>query len=169
MIHNAITFFKMMFLILAAIFVLFASSAVIFTMFQVLRDWFFDLFPKKPLPTATVSGVYWAPRVLKLHEPTGHPYWNEGMHKVQMPEGDFVPVHLYKADDFSSSNYRIFHDEIGVWAQFYNCGSGYGRSAAGCPVLIVPRSSYDRIEYVGVKKEMSQTLKDNLKEAGLDY
>lgn len=102
-------------------------------------------------------------RILKLHNPTGHPYWNRDEYKVELPNGEMLQIdHLY----YDGGGYRIYESKEGVYLQPCICGSGYGKvDWEGMPVvLIVLKREYDKIEYVGSPLVMSEELKSDLKD-----
>ncbi len=106
-------------------------------------------------------------RILKLHYPTGHPYWQSDEYKIELPNGEFYNTSKHQMD--FGSGHRIIVKDDGIHHQLCHCGSGFGKiDAKSYPAtLIVPKSDYDKIEFVGQKKEMSDDLKDDLKENGL--
>ena len=108
-------------------------------------------------------------RILKLHEPQGHPYWQAGEYGVELPDGSFVRPMDYMTDNYGG--YRIYWNEKGVWLQQCSSGSGYGKvDRSNCPPrLVVSSNAYDKIEFVGDKKEMSDTLKQDLRESGFHH
>lgn len=87
-------------------------------------------------------------RTIKLHHPTGNPFWKEGEFTIEMPEGNML--------DFKEANwaYKIHVDKQGIWYNRYVCGSGFGKILCtgmnGLEKLLVSKSEYDEIEYVGV-------------------
>ncbi len=101
-------------------------------------------------------------RVLKLHHPTGHPYWNQGEFKVQLPNGKFLVPTDFIGEAFGG--YRIYLDSQGVWIQKCASGSGYGKRDMKHvpPKLMVPVNQYDKIEYVGKELVMSATLQRDI-------
>lgn len=106
-------------------------------------------------------------RILKLHHPQGHPYWQKDEYQIELPSGERINPVDYIADNYGG--YRVYWNDSGVWVQICASGSGYGKvDRSNCPPkLLVSRSQYDCIEFVGVKKEMSQTLLSDLAENGI--
>jgi hypothetical protein len=101
-------------------------------------------------------------RILKLHEPTGHAYWSQGMYGIELPNGERVDKSKYLP---TAASHRVYWDNQGVWVQACACGSGYGKVDMNVPpVLVVSRNQYDDIEIVGEQLKMSDTLKQDLKD-----
>lgn len=105
-----------------------------------------------------------SPRILKLHHPTGHPYWQKDEFKVELPDGQMINPYDHIRDRFGG--YRLYHDKVGVWAQYCCASSGSGKydHTGVPPVLLVNVSAYDKIEYVGQPLVMSNELTNDLSE-----
>lgn len=103
-------------------------------------------------------------RVLKLHHPTGHPYWQKNEFKVELPNETFVdlsPLYHHK-----STGYEIFVEDGNVYFHECACGSGFGKVKIDRfkPILIVSKKDYDVLEYVGGKLVIGRELLADLKE-----
>lgn len=99
-------------------------------------------------------------RKIKLHHPTGHPYWNKEEYKIELPNGNLVnPL-----ENSPYNSYRIFFNDSGIWAQMCACGSGYGKVDIKNlpPKLLVSKEKYDTILFVGKPLDMSESLKQEL-------
>ena len=103
-------------------------------------------------------------RILKLHHPTGHPYWKKDEYKVELPNGEKINPENHIKDNYGG--YRIYWDEKGIWVQICSKGSGYGKKdrTGMPPILLVSSIEYDKIEFVGKELIMSETLKQELAE-----
>lgn len=103
-------------------------------------------------------------RVLKLHHPTGHPYWSQGEYQIEMPSGEMI--YPNKHLDMYITSYRLHWDDKGVWVIQCNCSSGGGKNDLNpewYPTkLLVKRSEYDTIEFVGKELVMSDKLRQDL-------
>lgn len=94
-------------------------------------------------------------RIVTLHHPTGHPFWQQGQYRVQLPNGEFFNFqqpHLskyFKCAGFYNNDYKVYVGDEGIYYQEYSSSSGCGRNPWGDPILIVPKSDYDKIEYAG--------------------
>lgn len=106
-------------------------------------------------------------RVVKLHHPTGHPYWQRDEYQIELPNGEKINPGNHIQDNYGG--YRVFWDEKGIWVQICASGSGYGKVDRKdiAPKLLVSSSDYDKIDFVGQKLEMSDALKADLSENGL--
>jgi len=106
-------------------------------------------------------------RILKLHHPTGHPYWQKDEYQIELPNGEKINPSNHIQDNYGG--YRVYWDEKGIWVQICASGSGYGKVDRKHiqPKLLVSSNDYDKIEFVGNKLEMSETLKADLAENGL--
>jgi hypothetical protein len=114
-------------------------------------------------------------RVLKLHHPTGHPYWKAGEFKVERPDGTFVDIRsLCRYTPNESFEVFVAHNGDIMLAEC-NCSSGGGKVRYynpekpwakdyewAKPIVLVARAGYDRLEYVGAPLEMSMELKQDL-------
>lgn len=85
-------------------------------------------------------------RIIKLHHPTGHPYWQRNKYKIEMPDGSFFDVSDYYED---WQEYEISVTKFGITIQPYSCSSGGGKQKIGNEELIIGNMEYDKIEYVG--------------------
>lgn len=104
-------------------------------------------------------------RIVKLHEPTGHPFWQEGEYSVELPDGKMYDMSKHSRD--FGHGYRIKILPTGIYYQLCYCGSGYGKKDAidrFPPELIISSKDYDKIEYVGQPLVMSETLKQDLRD-----
>lgn len=103
-------------------------------------------------------------RILKLHNPTGHPYWQANEYKVEKPNGEFVDIKSL-FEQGNHGGYEIFIEDGDIY--FVQCasGSGYGKQRWREPIKIVDKKEYDKIEYVGkelkISKELQQDMADN--------
>lgn len=106
-------------------------------------------------------------KIIKLHHPTGNPYWQADQYKVELANGEIMD--LKKLMIYPQGSYRIYWDDKGIWMQQCVCGSGYGKAdlTRAKPVLLVQKCDYDKIEFVGKELKMSESLKDDLLENGL--
>ena len=104
-------------------------------------------------------------RVLKLHHPTGHPYWNAGEYRIELPNGEFLNASGFLKYP-TAQGYGLEIKEDGIYLKTYWCSSGRGRKpATDIPSrLIVSCSLFDNIEYIGQELNMSPCLIDDLKE-----
>jgi len=96
-------------------------------------------------------------RVLKLHHPTGHPYWNQGEFILELPDDSMLnPVTLLK-DNYGGS-YDVYVKNGDVMLQQCACGSGYGkvRMTEIDPIVLIKQDEYDQLEYVGEPLEINQ-------------
>lgn len=102
-------------------------------------------------------------RTLKLHHPTGHPYWQRDEYTIELPDGTIydktVDYKKYRGDA-----HRIIVKKDGIYYQHCGASSGGGKTNYKEPWKIVDASQYNNIEYIGEPLVMSQTLLDDLKE-----
>jgi hypothetical protein len=103
-------------------------------------------------------------RTLKLHHPTGHPYWQQDEYQIELPNGKRINPAHHIEDTYGG--YRVYWNNEGVWVQICASGSGYGKKdrTGHPPKLLVERSEYDNIEFVGNAKPISETLSQDLAE-----
>lgn len=105
-----------------------------------------------------------ATRVLKLHQPTGHPYWSKGEYQIELPNGEIINPSDY--NKYAGTSHRVYWNDQGVWMQLCACGSGYGKVDLNTkdypPILLVQSSQYDKIEFVGKELVMSDRLRQDL-------
>jgi len=108
-------------------------------------------------------------RILKLHNPTGNPYWNAGEYKIEMPNGEMYPIQKHHQD--FGHGYKIEIKEDGIYYVLHFCGSGYGKvpctDGRYPPLKIISSSEYDKIEYVGEELKISDNLKNDLMQNGI--
>lgn len=106
-------------------------------------------------------------KILKLHHPTGHPYWQKDEYKIELPNGEMINPANHIKDNYGG--YRVYWNEKGVWVQICSCGSGYGKKdrSNSLPKLLVAKNEYDKIEFVGKELKMSETLKYDILESQL--
>lgn len=103
-------------------------------------------------------------RVLKLHHPTGHPYWQADEYTIELPNGQMIYPEQHLSDNLGG--YRVFWNSKGVFVQQCSIGSGYGKvNRTGVPPkLLVSGDQYDAINFVGTPLEMSRNLRNDLAE-----
>ena len=106
-------------------------------------------------------------RVLKMHNPTGHPYWQKNEYRVQKPNGEFINLSNLFDRNGNHGGYEIYIENGDVFFVQCGSGSGYGKVRGKNPIKIVARNEYDKIEYIGQQLEMSACLKNDLAENGL--
>lgn len=107
-------------------------------------------------------------RILKLHHHTGHPYWDKDEYKIELPSGEIVNINNFLRE--YTSSYRIIWNNEGIWVKDCACGSGFGKLDRDFPPsLVVSSSEYDKIEFVGEEKVMSDELKQDLIDNGISY
>lgn len=103
-------------------------------------------------------------RVLKLHHPTGHPYWNQGEFDVELPNGEMYDLSRHSQN--FGHGYKIDIKEDGIYYVLHFVGSGYGKipctDGRFPPIKIVDSSEYDKIEYVGEELVISEELRNDL-------
>jgi hypothetical protein len=110
---------------------------------------------------------------IKLHHPTGHPYWNKEEFKIEMPDGSFfdldkiedVPEYAnYLLGRFSTAAHKIKISQHGICYQLCGASSGTGKKDYKEPFLIIDNSQYDDIEFVGEPLVISENLMNDLSE-----
>jgi hypothetical protein len=101
-------------------------------------------------------------RTLKLHHPTGHPYWKKDEYQIELPNGQRINPERHIEDNYGG--YRVYWNDEGVWVQICASGSGYGKKdrTGHPPKLLVERLEYDNIEFVGEELVMSKNLIDDI-------
>lgn len=106
-------------------------------------------------------------RILKLHHPTGHPYWQKNEFKVELPNGSFIKLLPLFGRYGNLGGYEIYLQDGNVY--FVECGSssGGGKNRYGQPKKIVDRSEYDKIEYIGKPLEISACLRNDMRANGI--
>lgn len=112
-------------------------------------------------------------KVLKLHHPKGHPYWAQGEYSIELPNGEFFDIYKNKDKVPKEHYYGMFGQygnfahmivvkNNGIYWQICTSSSGGGKQPVYDPFKIIDSSEYDKIEYVGEKLIMSETLKQDL-------
>jgi len=101
-------------------------------------------------------------KILKLHHPKGHPYWDKDEYNIELPDGKFIYPAKSLSDNFGG--FRVYWNNKGVWVQKCASGSGYGKIDIKDepPILLVDIKDYDKIEFVGHPLVMSDELKNDL-------
>jgi hypothetical protein len=109
-------------------------------------------------------------RTLKLHHPTGHPYWAKNEYSVQMPNGNFLDLTPFFDRNGNYGGYEIFIKNGNVFFVQCDCGSGKGKVRLREVKKIVDKTEYDKIEFAGSELTIPESLKVELAEIGLpDY
>lgn len=106
-------------------------------------------------------------KTLKLHHPTGHPYWQKDEYDIELPNGEMIYPEKHIEDNYGG--FRVYWDDKGVWVQICLSSSGGGkRDRQGVPpTLLVSSEDYDNIEFVGEPLTISGELSNDLAENGL--
>jgi len=99
-------------------------------------------------------------KIVKLHHPNGHAYWQKGEYKIELPNGQFVDLSKYSSHNLYS--YEVFVDRDGIWFTDCAASSGTGKIRVDKPILILSSAEYDKIEYVGEPLLIPETLKNDL-------
>jgi hypothetical protein len=87
---------------------------------------------------------------IKLHHPTGHPYWQQNQFQIQINENFIDPyIFLHDSKKQACSKYEIFIGEHGIYVQYFHCSSGTGIKPISEVFLLVLKETYLKIEYVG--------------------
>ena len=116
-------------------------------------------------------------RVLKLHHPSPlySVYWQKGEFNIELPDGTFynkkkhasnIPTYAENDPNYTSSH-TIIEKKDGIYYQPCSASSGGGKRPYGEPFLIVPKSQYDKVEYVGEPLVFTKELIADLKEMGI--
>lgn len=106
-------------------------------------------------------------RTIKLHHPTGHPYWQEGEFKIEMPDGTFFNKQQFtdEVPGWANSDYceshRIILKDDGIYYQRCGASSGTGKTNYGDPFRIIGSDQYDLVVYVGEPLVMSEKYSEN--------
>lgn len=104
-------------------------------------------------------------RILKLHHPTGHPYWQRNKFSVELPNGDFPDIFKFgKYKGEYGEEVEVYSEPNGIYVQYFMCSSGGGKTPYGEKHQLVSKALYDKVEYVGTKLKISKTLKKDLLE-----
>ena len=96
-------------------------------------------------------------RILVARELAGHPFWERNKYEfflVDTSKG--VRTIYYKMQKGVEVEFSFKPD--GVYAQEFNCGSGYGKSPVSEPFLWYPHSEYDYLEI-----QKSEEMRENEK------
>ena len=109
-------------------------------------------------------------KILKLHHPTGHSYWQADEYKIEMPDGTFYNkrqysnyIPSYAVDDMDYCNsHRIVVKPDGIYYQRCGASSGTGKTNYKEPFKIIDAREYDEIEYVGAPLTMSDELQNEV-------
>lgn len=102
-------------------------------------------------------------KILKLHNPTGHPYWQADEYGIELPDGTFYDKSQHHPGFGGGHKIKVQPDGIYYQQCYSSSGGGKTEATDRFPaVLIVSKNQYDKIEYVGAKLEMSETLKNDL-------
>lgn len=108
-------------------------------------------------------------RILKLHHPTGHPYWDKDEYEIELPDGTFYNKKQHAADwEVGTGCHFVVVKPDGIYYQQCFCSTGGGKKSNELPpVLMVPKSQYDAIVYIGEENRMGEDLISDLKENNL--
>ena len=107
-------------------------------------------------------------RILKLHHPTGHPYWQRNHYKIEMPDGSFFsPKDFFFRHNLDHYAIEYFVKPDGIYIQLFHCSSGMGKCGIDKPVLCIASDRYDEIIYAGKPLMSSRELAADLAENGL--
>lgn len=101
---------------------------------------------------------------IKLHHPTGHPYWQKNEFKVELPNGNFLDLLPFYKHKPGNTGYEIYIENGNVYFHECYCSSGGGKTRGKdlSPVMIVSKNDYDTLEYVGKELVMSAQLLSDL-------
>lgn len=104
---------------------------------------------------------------LKLHYPTGHPYWQRNKFKIEIDNGEFIDCWKHsKYQGQYGEEYEIFVTDKGIEVQYFMCSSGGGKRAYSEKFTLINSDKFNEIEYVGVPLEISPTLAADISEQG---
>lgn len=95
-------------------------------------------------------------RVLKLHHPTGHPYWQADEFDIELPDGTFYNKKY-------CDPHRIIVEVDGIYYQRCGASSGGGKTNYKEPFKIIDSIEYDVVHYEGTPLIMSETLVNDIK------
>src|SRR3990167_8262489 len=91
-------------------------------------------------------------RILKLHHPTGHPYWKKDEYRIELPDGTFYGKSKHYPNFYGG--HKVLIKDEGIFYQQCYSGGGFGKVDATDrfpPVLMVSKREYDNIIFVGKK------------------
>ncbi len=104
-------------------------------------------------------------KILKLHHPTGHPYWQKNKFKVELPDRTFSDIFKFsKYNGENGEEVEVYSLEAGIFVKYFMCSSGSGKCAYGIYHLLVDRNEYDKVEYAGEPLTISQNLINEIAE-----
>lgn len=104
-------------------------------------------------------------RIIKLHHPNGHPYWQRNKFKIELESGAFINCNEHsKYQGDYGEEYEISVESDGIYVQYFTCSSGLGKSACGEKHKLLGTTDYEKIEYVGVPLVMSPGLLASISE-----
>lgn len=90
-------------------------------------------------------------KMLIAIETDGHPFWNRNEYELLMVtartfEVERLTYKVLKRDDGQQhTSHEFFFTDKGVEAQFFHCGSGYGKVPDGERFVAIPKSDYDKL------------------------
>lgn len=102
-------------------------------------------------------------REIRLHYPTGHPYWQKNEFKVEV-DGTFIDVFKFNKKYYIKS-YEIFIEQDGVYVHYCACGSGFGKFPISEKFLLVKCKLSD-ITLVGEPLEIPNELRREINALG---
>jgi hypothetical protein len=98
---------------------------------------------------------------VKLHHPTGHPFWQRNKFKVEF-DNKFIDCWQYSKH--RQGEYEITVDDKGIYVQYFWCSSGGGKRPDGKKHLLIDSKLYNKIEYIGKPLVMSKELIQDIEE-----
>lgn len=90
------------------------------------------------------------PRTLILHHPIGHPYWQDQEYRIQLPDGQFYDKSQHSPKEPHGAPHKILIQDDGIYYQRCGASSGAGKTDYKDPFIIIQKSEYDIIEFVGI-------------------
>lgn len=98
-------------------------------------------------------------KILTAKEKDGHPFWNRNEYTLMLEDTetgtkeDITYKVLKRSDGIPNPCHEFYFSEKGVEAQFFYCGSGYGKSPDGERFVALPRSAYDKLVIIKSKQK----------------
>lgn len=98
-------------------------------------------------------------KILTAKEKDGHPLWNRNEYTLILEDTeagtkcDITHKVLERNDGKTHVSHEFYFTPKGVEAQFFFCGSGYGKSPDGERFIALPRSAYDKLVIINSKQK----------------
>ena len=106
-------------------------------------------------------------KIIKVHNPTGHPYWQKNEYKIEISDGVFLNPFEGQNDPYTRhKSYEITFLNNCAYIHFCACGSGYGKSKITNKKVFYKLKDNEVFQFVGNPLEIPQELQNEINELG---